>query len=254
MELPLDARWLEAVMLASVRMAAFVVIAPPFSYRAFPARVKAMIAVGLGLAVAPRVTAGYAGGSDAAFFGAIVTELVTGAALGFLVYVVFAAAQSAGGLIDLFGGFQLALGFDPQSMVQGAQFSRLFHMTALALLMASGAYLVVFAGLFRSFDAVPLGAGLDAGATAAGVADAVGQLLLAAAQVAGPLIVVLFLADAGLGLLTRVAPALNAFALGFPLKILVTLALAGTVLVALPALVDALAGRALDAMREVTRP
>ena len=64
------------------------------------------------------------------------------------------------------------------------------------------------------------------------------------------LLVVLFLADAGLGLLTRVAPALNAFAMGFPLKILLTLALAGTVFVALPGVVDALTETAIGAMRK----
>ena len=58
---------------------------------------------------------------------------------------------------------------------------------------------------------------------------AVTQMFLAAVQIAGPLLVVLFLADVGLGLLTRVAPALNAFALGFPLKILLTLSLGGVV-------------------------
>ncbi len=63
---------------------------------------------------------------------------------------------------------------------------------------------------------------------------AVTGMFLAAVQIAGPLLVVLFLADVGLGLLTRVAPALNAFALGFPLKILLTLTLAGFVFLALP--------------------
>ena len=65
-------------------------------------------------------------------------------------------------------------------------------------------------------------------------------MFLAAVQIAGPLLVVLFLADAGLGLLTRVAPALNAFALGFPLKILLTLTLVSVVFVALPRVVSAL--------------
>ena len=64
------------------------------------------------------------------------------------------------------------------------------------------------------------------------------QMFLAAVQIAGPLLVVLFLADVGLGLLTRVAPALNAFALGFPLKILLTLMLGGCVFVALPRIVS----------------
>lgn len=250
MRIPLDFAWIEAVMLASVRMAAFVVIAPPFSSRAVPARVKAMLAVGLAIAVSPTVTPGWVSPGHAAFFGALLAELTTGAVLGFLVYVVFAAVQSAGGLLDLFGGFQLALGFDPQSMIQGAQFARMFHMAALALIVSSGAYLVIFSGLFRSFEAIPLAAGIDVAASAESIAGAVTGMFVAAVQIAGPLIVVLFLADVGLGLLTRVAPALNAFALGFPLKILLTLALAGTVFVALPAVVDALAGEAVDWMRK----
>lgn len=250
MRIPLDFAWIEAVMLASVRMAAFVVIAPPFSSRAVPARVKAMLAVGLAVAVSPMVTPGWVSPGHAAFFGALLAELATGAVLGFLVYVVFAAVQSAGGLLDLFGGFQLALGFDPQSMIQGAQFARLFHMAALALIVSSGAYLVIFSGLFRSFEAIPLASGIDLAASAESIVGAVTGMFVAAAQIAGPLIVVLFLADVGLGLLTRVAPALNAFALGFPLKILLTLALAGTVFVALPAVVDALAGEAVGWMRK----
>ena len=60
--------------------------------------------------------------------------------------------------------------------------------------------------------------------------------------------VVLFLADAGLGLLTRVAPQLNAFALGFPLKILITLTMGVFVYLGLPGVVSALTDRALDLM------
>ena len=69
-------------------------------------------------------------------------------------------------------------------------------------------------------------------------------MFLAAVQIAGPLLVVLFLADAGLGLLTRVAPALNAFALGFPLKIFLTLTLGGLVFIVLPRVVSSLTGTA----------
>jgi flagellar biosynthetic protein FliR len=53
----LDLAWIEAVMLAGVRMVAFIVIAPPFSSNAFPLRIKGMLALGLALAVAPVVTA-----------------------------------------------------------------------------------------------------------------------------------------------------------------------------------------------------
>ena len=46
MNIPIDASWIEAVMLASVRLAAFILVAPPFSYRAIPGTVKALLAVG----------------------------------------------------------------------------------------------------------------------------------------------------------------------------------------------------------------
>lgn len=251
MTIPLDFHWIEAVMLASVRMAAFIVIAPPFSYRAFPGNVKAMLAVGLGVAVSPRVVPRYVSSTDAAFFGALVMEILVGAALGFLVYLAFSAVEAAGTLIDTFGGFQLAQGFDPQMLTNGAQFSRFFTITALALLMSSDAYQLILGGLFRSFDAVPLGAGINLGASSAAIVSGVTQMFIAAVQIAGPLVIVLFLADAGLGLLTRVAPALNAFALGFPLKILLTLSLAGLVFTALPAIVASFTSQAVNALMGV---
>ncbi len=229
-------------------MVAFLVIAPPFSYNAIPARVKAMLGVGLALAVSPRVSEGYVSPGTSGYVLQLVLELLTGAALGFLVLLVFAAVQSAGNLIDLFGGFQLAQAFDPASMVNGAQFTRLFQMAALALLFASDGYQLIIGGLARTFNALPLGGGIDLSDPAEAMANGVTQMFLAAVQIAGPLIVVLFLTDVGLGLLTRVAPALNAFALGFPLKILVTLTLVSVVFLALPRIVSSLADQAAKAL------
>lgn len=240
--------WLEAVALAGVRVTAFVLVAPPFGYNGIPARIKAMLGVALGVAVAPRVTPGYSSLEDGAFLIGLVGEVVIGAGLGLLVLTIFSAVQSAGSLIDLFGGFQLAQGFDPMSMVNGAQFAKLFHLVALALLFATDGYQLVLAGLFRSFDALPVGGGIDLGANGEVYLHALGEMFLASLQIAGPLIVVLFLADAGLGLLTRVAPALNAFALGFPLKILLTIVFAGIVVTALPGIVEGLTGQAVQTL------
>jgi len=245
MSISVDPAWIEAVLLAVVRMTAFVVIAPPFSYNGIPLRVKAMLAVGLGLAVSPAVSHGFHVPSTGGFIVDLVLEALVGAVLGFLVMLVFAAVQSAGSLIDMFGGFQMAQGFDPQAMVNGAQFTRLFQMTAIALLFASDGYQLIIGGLTRSFTALPIGAGLDLSAPVKAMTDAVTQMFVASLQIAGPLVIVLFLADAGLGLLTRVAPALNAFAMGFPLKILITLALGGVVFLALPRVIASLTGHAV---------
>ncbi|WP_149203345.1 flagellar biosynthetic protein FliR [Actinotalea subterranea] len=260
MGLTLPLATVEIIMLAGVRIAAFLVIAPPFSHRAIPGRVKAMLALALGLVAAPRAAA--AAGTEvgsaiasgtAVFIGQLLLQVVIGGALGFLVALVFAAVQSAGNLIDLFGGFQLAAAFDPMSQSNGAQFSRLYTMTAIVLLFASDAYQVVIGGLTRSFDALPLGTALDLAAMGQAVTTGLTEMFLSALQVAGPLIVVLFLADVGLGLLTRVAPALNAFALGFPLKILITVSLGATAYLAVPQLISALTDTAVTTVLEVAR-
>ena len=190
------------------------------------------------------MSAGYTPRDTAGFLTGVVLELVTGLVLGFLVLVIFSAVQSAGSLIDLFSGFQMAQGFDPQMNVNGAQFTRLMQMAALALLFASDGYQLVITGLTGSFVALPLAGGIDLAQPVQAMTSAVTGMFLAAVQIAGPLVVVLFLADVGLGLLTRVAPALNAFSLGFPLKILMTLMLAGFMFLALPRIVSSLANQA----------
>lgn len=248
--LPLAA--VQQVMLAGARIAAFLVLAPPFAHRGIPGTVKAMLAVGLALAVAPRLPAAVELGT-AAFLGRLLVQVVVGAGMGVVVLAAVAAVQAAGDLVDVFGGFQLAAGFDPMAMTSGAQFSRLYQLTAVVLLFVTGAHQLLLGGVARSFDALPTDAGPDLGALASTLVEGSGQLLVAALQIAGPLLVVLVLADVALGLLTRVAPALNAFALGFPLKILLTLTLAGTAYLVLPDVVAGLAERALDGLAEVTR-
>lgn len=251
MTLSLSLGALESLMLVGVRMVAFLIVAPPFSHRGIPATVKVMLATGLALAIAPRV-ATTVPESTGEYVVLLVGEAVIGVGLGFLVAVVFAAVQSAGSLIDLMGGFSLAQGFDPMTQVNGAQFARLYQLTAVVILFVSDGYQMVISGLVRTFDALPLGASLDLSRLGDALTTSVTGMFLATLQIAGPLVVVLFLADVGLGLLTRVAPALNAFALGFPLKILLTLSLASLTYLALPRIIENLTGRSLDAVLGVT--
>ncbi|MDL9977861.1 flagellar biosynthetic protein FliR [Microbacterium sp. ASV49] len=253
MNIPLDFAWIEATSLACVRITAFLAVAPPFSNGSIPMRIRAMLGVGLALAVSPVVTAGYVRLGTGVFLLALVGQAITGALLGFLVMLLFSAVQGAGSLIDVFGGFQLAQAYDPGIGINAAPFTRLFQMTAIVLLFTSGGYQLVLGGLFRSFDAVPVTGMIDLDRPTAALVGAAGQMLVSAVQIAGPLLIVLFLADVGLGLITRVAPALNAFALGFPIKIGLTLLLVGFVYAVLPGVVDVLAGDAAKLLLGVTR-
>lgn len=248
LDVPLDV--IETTVLAAVRLTAFLVVAPPFASKAVPGSVKVALGLGLALVVQarlPRVVTT----SVAVLVGDLALQAVVGLALGFLVWLVFAAVQSAGGLIDLFGGFQLATAFDPLNQVSGATFARFYQMLVAALLVASGAHRTILLGLVRSFDSLPIGTGLAPAGLAKAVTSGITGMTVSAMQIAGPLIIVLFLADVGLGLLTRVAPALNAFALGFPLKILLTVSLGGYVLLTLPGALPGLTGTATRLMQGV---
>jgi flagellar biosynthetic protein FliR len=83
------------------------------------------------------------------------------------------------------------------------------------------------------------------------VTTGLSQMFLASLQIAGPLVAVLFLTDVGLGLLTRVSPALNAFAMGFPLKILMTVTFAGFAYLAMPGVINDLVTEAVRSMIRV---
>lgn len=237
---------LEPYSLAAVRVTVFLLLSPPFSHGAVPMRVRAMLGVVLALVSGAQVEIAAADGGQ--FLGRIVVEALVGASLGFMVLVVLAAVQTAGRMIDAFGGFELGAAFDPLSMTQGGPFGRFYQLFAVVLLFASSGYQLVILGVMRTFEILPLGRGMDLGMLAEVLTTSLGAMMLAALQVAGPLIAVLFLADVGMGLLTRVAPALNAFALGFPLKILLTLILSAFAIATMPQVVAWLVDEAVAQM------
>ena len=69
--------------------------------------------------------------------------------------------------------------------------------------------------------------------------------MIAAVEIAAPLLAALFLTEVALGLLSRAAPQMNVFIMGFPVKILLTLALVGLTLPVLPGAIDSLTTRSV---------
>lgn len=238
--------YLEPFALASMRVTVFLLLAPPFSHGAVPMRVRAMLGVALGLLSG--ATVGSASTTSAQFLGRMVAEAVVGAALGFLVMLVMMAIQTAGRMIDSFGGFEVGAAFDPLMQTQSGPFGRFYQLFAVVLLFVSSGYQMVLLGVMRTFKILPLGQGLNLSVLARVLTSSLGSMMLAALQIAGPLIAVLFLADVGLGLLTRVAPALNAFAMGFPLKIMLTLTLSTVAIMTMPQIVSWLVNEAVTRM------
>lgn len=221
-------------VLTSVRLVAWLMVAPPFSSKAVPTLAKTLLALGLAFAVVPGMATSEVP-QDAVTLAAIaVQEALIGASMGFVTYLVFAAVQAAGDLIDVFGGFTLAAAFDPLSQNMNSVHGKLFSMLSMMLLFASNAHLMVIGGLLRSFDKMPVGTAWQPSSVTEVVTVAFGMFFASAVQIALPLIGVLFLADLGLALLTRVAPQLNAIGIMFPAKIGLTLLMVGMSFAVLP--------------------
>lgn len=232
-ELSMSQSVIAGFILAVARTSGFVLVAPPFASRGVPARARAGIAIGLALPLSIWTTPVAPALDSPELLAQVLLQTVAGVAFGFVIYLAVAALQAIGDLIDLVGGFNMAMALDPLTMVQTSIMGRLHQLIAVTLLVATDGHLMIVQGLSRSVQLMPL-ASVSPSDLAANFTEQVSGLFLAAVQVAGPVIAVMFVADVVLGLLTRAAPALNAFALGFPLKILLTLILVGLLLPVLP--------------------
>ncbi len=235
-EIAVDPALITAFALALVRASAWLFITPPFNTTMLPIPVKVGVAAALALAVAPHIADPNLPLQAGPFVVSLVTQAAIGFAFGMLTLMLVQAVAAAGSFVDLFAGYSLATIYDPLSGANNAVFGRFYQLIAVTLLFTTNGHLILINGFFRSFQAVPLG-GVPTGDVAALFVENLGQFLVAAIEIAGPVLACLFLTELTLGLLTRAAPNLNVFALAFPLRVIVALIV---VAVALPLIAPAL--------------
>lgn len=240
------------LLLVSARILAWTMIAPPIATGGVPKVVRGVLSVGLGLAMVPQAQAHAPVAEFVPVAGALLEQLLIGAALGFLTRLLFTAVEMAGGLLDLFGGFALSAAYDPLTTTMTSIYGRFYGLLCTALIFATDAHLLIFQGFLRTFSAIPLDAGISLAQLDRTLTHAVTEMFVSALQIAGPLIIVLFVADVALGVLNRIAPQLNAFTMSFPIKIGLTLVLTGLGLTLMPGVVVQIAHRANDLVRVVT--
>lgn len=252
MQLEVGTASLLALLLVSTRILAWSVIAPPMATGGLPLPVKTVVSVGLALVLVPAARAHVPAAEVAPVAGSLLEQVVIGAGLGMLTRMLFAAVESAGSLIDVSGGFALATAYDPLETTSTSIFGRFYGVLCTTLIFATDAHLMIFQGFLRTFSAIPLDASIALNSLGNQLMSAVSELFVDALQIAGPLIVVLFIADLGLGVLNRIAPQLNAFSMSFPVKIGLTLLLVGLGLVLLPQAVVSITERVGTVVRLVT--
>ena len=214
--------WLSPVLWPFFRVLAVFTSAPVFSSRAFPLRAK----IGLALLVALCAQPSLVGQPQVSFSGAeglttLVQQVGIGLCIGFAVRLVIAAVELAGELIGLQMGLNFATFFDPSSNSQASSASLFFgHMTTLLFIVANG-HLMVLMALVRSFEAFPVGGSLLEMLSRVKLYELGAEVFASALWIALPMVGVLLLVNLTLGIVSRVAPQMNIFAIGFPVTLAV---------------------------------
>jgi flagellar biosynthesis protein FliR len=217
--------------LVLARISPLFVLAPLFSSKTMPLRVRTFVALALAVGITPIAMRA----ADAATLpddvlglaGLMVKEMVVGMAFAFGLGALFAALSAAGSVLDTLVGFSFGGLVDPMSGTQSSVLSQLYAMVGVLVFIAIGGDAWVIQGLARTYEAVPLLEAPHVGSLVEGAQLAFSGLFTAAIQVCAPVLVALVITDAALGMVSRVVPQINVFAMGFPAKVAVALLLIG---------------------------
>ena len=218
-------------LLVFFRVGAMVAVAPILGHRSVPVSHRAGLAALLALLVTPVVAKAPIDGADGLRLGlAIAGEIVIGVMIGAVAMLVITTVQVAGELI----GFQMGLGmgavYDPALGGQATVFTRFYETLAFLVFLAVDGHHAVLAAVAASFQRVQPGMAFSAGPLAAGMATLGAKVVRNGLELAAPLVGILFVVNAVMGLLARVSPQMNVFSLVTPVAMGAALVAAVTVL------------------------
>lgn len=227
----LDA-WLAAFMFPLMRILALVATAPVFNNVALPRRVRLGLGVALAAALVPVLPPlpSISPGSGIGL-AVLAQQILIGTALGFVMRIVFSAIDVAGELIGLQMGLSFAVFYDPQSNAQSAAVAQFLGLLATLVFLALNGHLMLLSLLAQSFTLMPVSATPFAAFGFEMLVRWGATLFAAGVLLCLPIVAALLITNIALGVITRAAPQLNIFAVGFPVTTVVGF---GVLLLALP--------------------
>lgn len=212
--------WVTPVLWPFLRVLALFQILPVLGQRSVPMRVRiglsfliAVCASGVAPTVAPVPL------DSPQAFVLVLQQLLIGLTLGFAVRLVFAAVELAGELIGLQMGMNFAGFFDPVLASQSTAASRFFATLVGFLFIVTNGHLRVIEAVVASLQAFPVGPEPFVFLRAVQPATWGAQIFSLGLWIALPMMAVMLFVNLVLGVIARVAPQSNIFALGFPITI-----------------------------------
>lgn len=212
--------WIVAFFFPLARVLALLAAAPPFNNAALTLRVRLMLGLAIAIAITPALPK-IPALEPASGIGLwiLAQQLLIGFAMGFCIRLIFSAVDLAGNVIATQMGLGFATLYDPQNTAQTPVVSEFMGLLALLIFMAINGHLMLIATLTHSFTAIPISATAPGSGTWLNLANAGVVVFSSGLLLALPILTALLITNVALGVLSRAAPQLNLFAVGFPLTL-----------------------------------
>lgn len=216
--------WISPILWPFLRVLAVFTSAPLFSSKAFPLRARIALAFLIAFAAQPSLQGQPVidiNGPEA--LGAVMQQVGIGLAIGFTVRLVFAAVELAGDVVGFQMGLNFAAFFDPSLNTQSSAVARFFGQMAAFLFIVMNGHLMVLMAVIRSFEAFPVDENFLHALQKMRLYELGADLFASGLWIALPMVGMLMFVNLALGIVSRVAPQMNIYAIGFPITLTVGL-------------------------------
>lgn len=218
---------LEYFLLVFVRVSCFVFVAPFFSMSNTPRHVRIGLSFFTALLIYETITPAenpISYNTTAGYAVIVIKEAVTGLLIGFAPNMCMSIVNLAGSIVDMESGLSMASLMDPATKQQTGISGALYQYVLLLLMIVTGMYRFLLGALADTFILIPVnGAIFNRDALLQSMITFMGEYIIIAFRIALPVFCVMLLLNAILGIMAKVSPQLNMFAVGIQFKVLVGL-------------------------------
>ncbi len=208
-----------AFVLTALRVGGLMLVAPAWSAKSVPMRLRTAIMIVFSVILAPAAAAS----ADLTTLGITPATFLAETAVGFVIGLaaafVIAAAEFAGELVTVSIGLSGAAIFDPMRNTQGMILGQFMQLLAVVILLIGGGHVVMLQAVGASFQAMPLGAPIDLGAGFGAFVPMAKSIFSTGLQFSAPVVAAVLVTNIALAVLGRAAPQLQIMSLAFPIQI-----------------------------------
>lgn len=245
--------WVASFMLPMFRIVALLMTMPIIGTSLVPRRVRLYLALAITVVVAPVLPPmPEVNALDLTALLLIAEQIIIGAGLGLFLQLFFHSFVIAGQIISTQMGMGFASMVDPTNGVSSAVIGQFFTMLVTLVFLGMNGHLVVIETLIESFTTMPVGSGLLV-SNFWTLANGLGWVMAAGLKLVLPTITALLVVNIAFGVMTRAAPQLNIFSIGFPLTLVLGFVILWISLADILNQYQPLATEALQGFRDMVR-